>query len=101
MMHITASGSSVAAGSAAGSSVRARSETQAVPSAPVRRGEDTVEVSSMASLMSKKTDAGDRLSAPPIRTGLVERLRSEIASGTYDVDSKLDAALDRMIDEIL
>ncbi|HLO40975.1 MAG TPA: flagellar biosynthesis anti-sigma factor FlgM [Phycisphaerales bacterium] len=101
MMHITASGSSVAAGSAAGSSVRARTETQGAASAPVRRGEDTVEVSSMASLMSKKTDAGERLSGTPIRTGLVDRIRREIAEGTYDVDSKLDAALDRMIDEMM
>jgi hypothetical protein len=34
---------------------------------------------------------------PPIRTDLVERIRREIAAGTYDTPEKLEAALDRML----
>lgn len=55
----------------------------------------------MATLLSKQTHSGDRTSGTPIRTGLVDRVRREIASGTYDTPDKLDAALDRMIDELL
>lgn len=97
-MNVTSAGtSSVAAGSAARVSVRARSECQA-QSAP-RRGEDTVEVSSMASLLSKQAQSDQ---GPPIRGGLVDRVRREIAAGTYDANNeKLDIALDRMIDELL
>jgi negative regulator of flagellin synthesis FlgM len=35
-----------------------------------------------------------------IRQGLVNRLRAEIASGTYETPQKLDAAVDRLLDEI-
>ena len=36
----------------------------------------------------------------PIRTRLVERVRAEIAAGTYRTDAKLDAAVSRMRAEI-
>lgn len=32
-----------------------------------------------------------------IRHGLVERVRAEIASGTYDTEEKLQAALERLL----
>ncbi len=35
-----------------------------------------------------------------IRTDLVDRLRSEIASGAYESPDKIDAALDRLIDQL-
>ena len=35
-----------------------------------------------------------------IRSDLVARVRGEIASGTYETPEKLDAALDRLLDEI-
>ncbi len=35
-----------------------------------------------------------------IHSDLVARVRSEIASGTYETPAKLDAALDRLLDEI-
>jgi len=35
---------------------------------------------------------------PDIRTDLVQRLRLEIANGTYETPDKLDAALDRLLD---
>jgi anti-sigma28 factor (negative regulator of flagellin synthesis) len=34
---------------------------------------------------------------PMIRTHLVERIRREIAAGTYDSDEKLEAALDTLL----
>lgn len=55
----------------------------------------------MASLLSKQTENGDRLSGGSIRAGLVERVRREIAAGSYDTPEKLDIALDRMIDDLL
>jgi hypothetical protein len=36
----------------------------------------------------------------PIRTELVERVRREIAAGTYDTPEKLDIALDRLLDQL-
>ena len=39
-------------------------------------------------------------SAESMRTELVRRVRSEIAQGTYETPEKLDAALDRLLDEI-
>jgi len=35
-----------------------------------------------------------------VRTDLVNRLRSEIASGAYETPEKLDAALDRLLDQV-
>jgi len=36
-----------------------------------------------------------------IRRGLVNRVRAEIAAGTYDTPEKWDAVLDRLADELL
>jgi negative regulator of flagellin synthesis FlgM len=35
-----------------------------------------------------------------IRQDLVDRIRGEIAAGTYETPGKLDVALDRLLDEI-
>ena len=35
-----------------------------------------------------------------IRTELVERVRKEIAAGTYDTQEKWEAALDRLLDRL-
>ena len=37
---------------------------------------------------------------PPIRKELVERVRREIAAGTYDTEEKWEAALDRLLDRL-
>ena len=37
---------------------------------------------------------------PDVRKERVQQLRAELGSGTYDIDSKVDHALDRMIDEL-
>lgn len=60
-----------------------------------RRGDDRVEVSDQARFLAKLNDM------PEIRTELVERIRGEIASGTYDTPEKFDLAVDAMIDESL
>ncbi len=39
-------------------------------------------------------------SDPPVRTELVDRIRREIAAGTYDTPEKLEAALDRMVQRL-
>ena len=43
--------------------------------------------------VSKKTGA-------PIRRELVERIRGEIAAGTYDTEEKWEIALDRLLDRL-
>lgn len=35
-----------------------------------------------------------------IRWGLVERIRKEIAEGTYDTEDKLEKALERLVEEM-
>ena len=35
-----------------------------------------------------------------VRAELVERVRAEIAAGTYETDAKFDAAIDRLIDDL-
>ncbi|HXG11640.1 MAG TPA: hypothetical protein VNK04_17930 [Gemmataceae bacterium] len=37
---------------------------------------------------------------PPIRWDLVERIRREIAAGTYDTPEKWEAALQRLLDRL-
>ncbi len=55
-----------------------------------------------SSIQLKKTP---KVSVPkkagaPIRRELVDRIRKEIAAGTYDTEEKWDAALDRMLDRL-
>ena len=37
---------------------------------------------------------------PAVRTDLVERVRREIAAGTYDTPEKFDIALERLLDRL-
>lgn len=41
-----------------------------------------------------------RKEAAPMRMDLVDRIRKEIAAGTYDTQEKWEAALDRMLDTL-
>tara|TARA_Y100001933_G_scaffold223973_1_gene235929 strand:+ start:507 stop:788 length:282 start_codon:yes stop_codon:yes gene_type:complete len=63
--------------------------------ARARRGDDRVEVSDAARFLAKMN------AMPEIRSDLVERVRNEIAQGTYDTPEKFELALDAMIDEVL
>jgi negative regulator of flagellin synthesis FlgM len=55
---------------------------------------DRLEISRAAEAAVKATETGG------IRQDVVNRIRSEIAAGTYETPDKLDAALNRMLDEI-
>jgi negative regulator of flagellin synthesis FlgM len=55
---------------------------------------DRLEISPAAEAAVQATETGG------IRQDLVNRIRGEIAAGTYETPAKLDAALDRMLDEL-
>ena len=61
--------------------------------APAPTG-DTVEISPQARLASLLA------SVPPMRMDLVNRVKAEIQSGTYDTPEKLDKAFDKLMDEL-
>jgi negative regulator of flagellin synthesis FlgM len=55
---------------------------------------DEVEISSSAQLIDQVHQL------PEIRQDRVQELRQAIASGSYETEAKLDAAIDRLLDEI-
>ena len=55
---------------------------------------DRVEISPAAAAASQAAETGQ------IRQALVNSIRAQIAAGTYDTPAKMDAALERMFDEI-
>ena len=55
---------------------------------------DRVEISVAAQEAAQTAETG------PIRHALVNMIRAQIAEGTYDTPAKLDAALERMFDEM-
>jgi negative regulator of flagellin synthesis FlgM len=55
---------------------------------------DRVEISPAAEAAVRAADAGE------IRQDLVNRIRAQIADGTYETPEKLGAAVDRLLDEI-
>ena len=55
---------------------------------------DQLEISPAAQAAIEAAESGQ------VRQELVDRIRSEIAAGTYETPQKLDAALDRLLDEI-
>lgn len=59
-----------------------------------RRGDDRVEVSGIARLLSKLREV------PPVRQDLVERVRSEIDAGAYETADKIDQAVEAVIREL-
>lgn len=68
------------------------------PSAPAgspKRGADRVELSDAARLLGKIRDV------PDIRRHLVDDVRAQIADGTYDTSSKVDALLDNLIEDLI
>ncbi len=61
---------------------------------PADQAGDSVEVSPMASWLSKLSEM------PEIRQDLVDRVKAEIAAGTYETDAKLDAALENLMNDL-
>lgn len=58
------------------------------------RGEDQVELSNTAQLLSKLREL------PEVRQDLIDRVRASIADGTYETDDKTDAAVDSLLEDI-
>ncbi len=61
---------------------------------PARRGSDSVELSQHARLLSKLAKL------PDIRQDLVDRVRQQIADGTYETAEKIDIAIDNLIEDL-
>jgi negative regulator of flagellin synthesis FlgM len=70
---------------------RAQAADGALPTA----GTDRVEISEAAQAAMNATETGE------IRQDLVNSIRSQIAAGTYDTPAKFDAALERLLDELV
>jgi flagellar biosynthesis anti-sigma factor FlgM len=58
------------------------------------RAADSVEFSDAARYLSQLKEN------EPVREDLVSRIRSQIESGTYESDAKLDAAIDALVDDL-
>ena len=55
---------------------------------------DSLDISPAAEAAAQAAEGGE------VRSELITRVRNEIASGTYETPEKIDAALDRLLDEI-
>jgi len=67
---------------------------QAAGETPAARTTDRVDISPAAEAAVRAAESGE------IRHDLVNQIRAQIASGTYETPEKLDVALDRLMDEI-
>ena len=65
------------------------------PSPVAIRLADQVDVSHAARLLNQLAEL------PDVQFELVERVRSEIAAGTYETPEKLDAAGDELLDDLI
>ncbi|MDQ7013138.1 MAG: flagellar biosynthesis anti-sigma factor FlgM [Planctomycetota bacterium] len=57
-----------------------------------RRGADRVEVSSLARELSQQQE--------PVRQDLIDRVRAEIDSGSFETDRRVDGAIDRIMEDL-
>ena len=55
---------------------------------------DVIELSPVAQLAAKVRDI------PDVRTELVDRVKAELAAGTYETPEKLEVALSRLMEEV-
>ena len=67
---------------------------QPAQSSPSARSTDRVEISPAAEAAIQASESSE------IRLDLVNQIRAQIAAGTYETPGKLDAALERLLDEI-
>jgi negative regulator of flagellin synthesis FlgM len=72
----------------------ARRPAETQPAQPVQAPVDRVEISPAAEAAIQAAESG------AVRQDLVDRIRAEIAAGTYESPAKLGMALDRLLDEI-
>ncbi len=68
--------------------------TQAAGRTTSVQGADEVSISAEADFLAQVHEL------PEIRQDRVDALRAQIADGSYDVDAKLDTAVDRLLDEL-
>ena len=61
---------------------------------PVDGITDVVEISTAAILAAKVHEL------PGVRVDLVERIKGEIAAGTYETPERIDATVDRLMEEL-
>ena len=76
-----------------GTSARSTMETSRFPT-PVR---DEISLSHEAQSFSEIASLSQPTSSAAPRLDLINRVRAEIAAGTYDSDDKFEAALSRML----
>jgi negative regulator of flagellin synthesis FlgM len=62
--------------------------------APGASSADRVDISAAAEAAIRASEGGE------VRHQLVHQIRSQIAAGTYETPAKLDAAIERLLDEI-
>jgi negative regulator of flagellin synthesis FlgM len=55
---------------------------------------DQLDISAAAQAAIEQAEMGD------VRADLVARIKNEIAAGTYETADKLDAALERLLDDV-
>jgi negative regulator of flagellin synthesis FlgM len=67
---------------------------QAAPPQATSAASDQLDISPAADIASRLGEI------PDVRHDRVAELRSAIADGTYDTEARLEAALDRLLDEI-
>jgi hypothetical protein len=70
------------------------------PKAAVRNSWSEVAAFSLSHADESVSADVPSLDDPDIRSELVRRVRREIAAGAYDTPEKLDAALERMLDDL-
>jgi negative regulator of flagellin synthesis FlgM len=67
---------------------------QAAQEAPSAKPSDRVDISAAAEAAIQARESGD------VRHDLVNQIRAQLADGTYETPAKLDAAIERLLDEI-
>jgi negative regulator of flagellin synthesis FlgM len=56
---------------------------------------DVVEISTAARLAAKIQEI------PPVRTGLVQKVKAEIAAGVYETPERIEVAVERLMEDLL
>ena len=64
-----------------------------VPTSSVQKGQDQVQISDIAVYLNEIAKL------PEVRTDKVQAIQQALAEGTYDIEGKLSAALDKFLDE--
>lgn len=67
---------------------------RAAATKPATAAPDQLDLSAEADLVGRVHEL------PDVRADRVAQIRAEIASGAYETEDRLDAALDRLLDEI-